>query len=318
MDRNDVIEIIVEKQGIDVADATTKLDAIVRAIKAKDKYADFSDDEIYNVAATALNAKYNKLEVDAGDEYIGVVVGIGNTFDGNTKVRREAEAAFKKDPEWAVENNYVTYDVKGNPVFIDFRTNVGSFQNWNFGKPIQPALMRSLYMIVNEQLVEVMQNKIMPVSIGGEYSFNSKGDITKGRINGAYFEYKGKYSDEEMWSIMFAFDDYSDKVMSVPEVHNQDSREIVLTGGFVERAFATKNGGFGIKIIDDESLTVFVSTPEIIEVAMNIDTGMEVIVFGQTHPNNRDGGNNMTAYGLYVNPKSGEYNSLAHEFDSIL
>jgi hypothetical protein len=319
MDRKSVIEIIVEKQGIDEKEAAKKLDSIVKAIKSKDKYAEFTDEEIYNVAATAINAKYNKPELDVGDEFVGVVVGIGNTFDGNTKVRRDAEAAFKKDPAWAEENKYVTYNNKGDPIYLDFRPTVGNgLQNWNFGKEIQKAEMRSIYMIVDEAVVEVMQTKIVPLTIGGEYAFNTKGDISKGRVNGSNFVYKGKYADDEMWSVMFSFDEYFDKVMGVPEVHNLPAREIVLTGGFVERAFPTKNGGFGITLSDDETITVFVNTPEVIEVAMNVDTGMELIIFGQTSVNNRDGGNNMTAYGIFVNPKSGEYNTLAHEFDSIL
>jgi len=101
--KSELINMIIETQGVDENVAETKLEAVIAAIRKKDTYKDFEEDELYKIALSAMRAKYKQSSSD-GESYTGMIIGIGATRDNNRKLFDEA---LKLKPDEALESGYI-------------------------------------------------------------------------------------------------------------------------------------------------------------------------------------------------------------------
>lgn len=316
MNRESLINLMVELKKISKKEAEKKIDQIYKVIRDNEQYENLSDEEIYKIAYVKLNAKFKTPDV-VGDEFQGTVVGIGQKFDLNRHIVKECISRYEKDPEKAITEGYITLDPEGKPIALDYRTHIGSkdnpFENNNHGKPVLPNYIRPLYMIINGEYREVAQTKLENVVLGGEYTFVAK---DQPRLFGSNFVEVDRITNDILWQELLGSDGVFPNECEITEVHDLEPFQIVLTAGFVEAAFPTKTG-IGVVISDGSDLTGFVSVPELIEIASNLSTGMEVIILGKTRPNNKYGGNLLDVLGVFVNPDKDRQDALAREFDAV-
>jgi len=84
--------------------------------------------------------------------YEGICIGYSEIVDINAGMIKKALNMYAEDKNKAILEGYVTLDGEGNPIPLDYRTQIGNKPNPNYGKPLQSKYVQEVAFIIDNKI----------------------------------------------------------------------------------------------------------------------------------------------------------------------
>lgn len=319
MEYENSINYLIEK-GVESEKAESIINNIVESLKANDAVATIDPDVVEKMIKLAIDKKFSTANLP--DEYIiGVCVGFTKAFDANGKKRRTAEEMFAKDRNLALSEGLVREDMNGKPIALHtkYLDAACTIEDKKFGEDLEKRPQRTVYFLVDSELKECRAD--IDPEIGAEYKIF--GDVTGKYINKVWKNRLVKTRDltkEEYWELLMAFaEGYENTMADVDQVQETDVYTPVLVTGFVRTAGYSKKGALFVNLEDMNSfepLLMFSGNEVVTASGQELNTGHELIVFGQVSPFNDQ--NIVNILGYIINPMSDVYTGVVDNIDQMI